>query len=226
MAGELQFNGPATGATCYCLIRDRIGRIWSTSGGTGGFDTYGVAGYDYGDYAIDATEQGSSNYYTADVPAAVPAGVYAISAHQQTGASPAQTDRAVGAGDLQWNGTVTLPLSDLATSGQLGLVAPVRLARGVAISGFPLYLKSAADHVTPFTSGVVSGQISRDGGSFGALQSGVFTEVGLGFYKVNLTSGDLNATTAALLFTANGVSGGASDPLPIGLVLQKVSGYQ
>ena len=34
MAGELQYSFSA-GKTAYALIRNRIGQIWNTSGGTG-----------------------------------------------------------------------------------------------------------------------------------------------------------------------------------------------
>jgi len=223
MAGEIQFGGPGSSRTCYVLIRNRNGLIWNTSGGTGAFQAYDASVYT--SYAISASEQGSNNFYTAAFPAAIPAGVYSVSAHQQLGGDPAQTDTRIAAGTEQWNGAALMPLSDVATSGQLAGFTPVRLARGVAVSGFPFKLVSAADHVTPFTSGVVSGQISKDGGSFGALQSGAFTEIGLGWYRTNLTSGDLAATTVALVFTAVGISGGSADQRDIGMVLQKVSGF-
>ena len=71
---------------------------------------------------------------------------------------------------------------------------------------------------------MVSGQIARDGGAFGALQSGTVTERGLGFFDCTLTSGDLLANTVKLVFTAVGVSGGAADPVPFGAVLQRSSG--
>ncbi len=223
MSAEIQFRGPGTGRTCYALIRNRIGQIWSVSGGTGGFDTYLVGSYT--DYAISATEQGGSNYYAASMPTAIPAGVYAVEAHQQLAGTAAQTDPGIAAGDLQWNGAVTLPLSDLATSGQVGMGFPLRLARGTMILNFPIYLKSAADHITPFVSGILSGQIARDGGAFGPLQSGVFTEIGLGYYNLlALTSGDLLANTVKLLFTGDGISGGTSDPLPLSFILQRTSG--
>ncbi len=223
MAAEIQAPGPGTGRTLYSVIRDRIGRIWNTSGGTGAFEAYnnGV----YTDYAISLTEQGGNNYYVGTFPPAIVPGLYNISAHQQLAGSPAQTDPRVATGTEQWNGSVLLPLSDLATSGQLGQVAPIRLARGVAVSGFPFKLVSSADHVTNFVSGVVSGQISRDGGAFGALQSGGVTEIGLGWYRVPLTSGDLAANQVALLFTANGISGGTSDQRDFALILQKTSGF-
>lgn len=222
MAGEIQWSH-AAGFTEYALIRNRIGQIWSTSGGTGAFETYATA--NYADYGIAGTEQGTASaYYAATAPTALPAGTYGMSAKRRVGGSNAETDPTVANGNFEWNGTVALPLSDLATSGQLGQLSPMRLARGVAISGFMFDLVSAADHITALTSGVVSGQISRDGGAFGVLQSGTFTEVGLGFYRVNLTSGDLLATTAALYFSAVGISGGSADPRRFSLVLQKTSG--
>lgn len=223
MANEIQFPGPGTGRTCYAVIRNRIAQPWSTSGGTGAFENF-VSG-NYPDYGISATEQGVCNYYAATMPAAIPAGVYEITAYQQAGGSVAQTDPRVAGGSEQWNGTVLLPLSDLATSGQLGQLAPMRVYRGQMLQNFPFKLVSSADHVTPFTSGIVSGQIARDNGSFGVLQSGTVTEMGLGWYRVNLTSGDLLANTAAISFSANGVSGGTADQRDIALVLQRVSGF-
>lgn len=222
MSNEVQFTGPGTGRTCYITIHNRVGQIWSTSGGTGGFDSF-ISG-SWTDYAISATEQGVSNYYQASMPSAMPAGVYNIAAYQQIGGSAAQTDARVATGQEQWNGTALAPLSDTATSGQVGQFAPIRVARGTMIQNFPLYFKSSADHVTPFTSGVCSGQIARDGGAFGALQSGTITERGLGFYDCTLTSGDLLANSVKLLFSAVGISGGAADPLPFSLILQRTSG--
>ncbi len=216
--------GPGSSRTIYTVIRSRTATVWSTtaSGGTGAFETF-TSG-NWADYGISCVEQGVNNFYVGNFPSAIPAGVYELSAHQQMGGSAAQTDPRVAMGQEQWTGTALFPLSDLATSGQLGQLGPIRLAQGVAVSGFPIYLKSAADHVTPFTSGTISGQISKDGGSFGAFQSGTISETGLGFYRLNLTSGDLNAVTVAMLFTGAGISGGACDPLPLAAVLQKVSG--
>lgn len=223
MAAELQFSFQAN-ATCYFLLRNRVGQIWSTSGGTGAFAAYSSLAY--ADYAISATQQGTSGgaYYVGNMPSAVPAGVISVVGKEQLGGAVAESDPTRAMGDLQWNGTVTLPLSDLATSGQIGTIAPIRMARGCSVPNFPIYLKSSLDHLTPLVSGVLSGQISRDGGAFGALQSGIFSEVGLGVYVTTLTSGDLLANTATLIFTANGISGGSSDPLPYSFILQRTSG--
>lgn len=220
MAGEIQVAYQAA-ATVYVLIRNRNGAIWNGST----FETYVTA--NYATYTVSLTEQGSaSGFYAGTFPAGITTpGVYSIVAKRQSGGSPAETDSTIATGDLQWNGSTTLPLSDTATSGQIGQISPIRLARGTMITNFPLYLKSSLDHITPFTSGVISGQISRDNGSFGALQSGAFTETGLGWYNLQaLTSGDLLANTVRLHFTAVGVSGGAADPLPMSFILQRTSG--
>ena len=223
MAGEIKFRGAGTGSTAYARILGSGSAVWSTSGGTGNFQAYNAANWT--DYAISATEQGSTGVFIANMPAAVPAGVYDIDARNQIGGSPAVTDPGVAHGEAQWNGFKTVPLSDLATSGQIGQIGPIRVAKGVMVTNFMIYLKSSADHVTPFTSGILSGQISRDGGALGALQSGAFTECGLGFYALQaLTSGDLLCNTAGLLFTATAVSGGTSDPLPMAMIMQRVSG--
>lgn len=219
MAAELQTLA-TTARTVYFLIRNSTGSIWN---GTS-FETYATA--NFATYDVLATEQGTaSGFYTATFPAAIVAGTYSIVAKVQSGGSPAEGDQTTAEGTFEWNGTAPAPLSDTATSGQVGQFAPIRLARGVALSGFAIYLKSAADHVTPLTSGTISGQIAKDGGSFGPFQSGTFTEMGQGFYKINLTSGDLLCTTAAMLFTGVNISGAATaDPLPISLVLQRTSG--
>ena len=222
MAGELQVNGPGTGRTAYALVRSSVsgGEVWNTL--SGGFQVWSDAAY--AGYPVSLVEQGSSNYYVGNFPPAIPAGLFSVSAHQQLGGSPAVSDPTFGFGDFNWNGSYPIPLSDLATSGQLGAIAPIKVAKGVAISGFLFQMVSSADHVTPFTSGILSGQASRNGGAFGALQSGSFKEVGLGWYSINLTSGDLNGGTVALNFTAVGISGGAADPRNFGFVMQLVSG--
>lgn len=218
MAGEIQFSY-RPGLTTYAEIRNTAAQIWNTA--SGAFMAY-LSGM--GNTTVAGTEQGLSSYYQANFPSTINPGVYNVRARQQLGGSPAESDTTIAVGDVEWDGTSVLPRSNLATSGQVGQIGPIRIAKGTQLLNLPLYLKSSADHVTAFTSGIVSGQISRDGGAFGVLQSGTVSEVGQGFFKVNLTSGDTNANTLALLFTAVGVSGGAADPLPMAMVTQKVSG--
>ena len=218
MAGELQASY-RPGITAYFLIRNSTGSIWNGSS----FETYATA--NYSTYAISATQQGTASaYYTAAFPSAITPGVYSIVLKQQIGASVAETDPTGATGDEQWDGTATIPLSKLTTSGQLSSIVPINIARGLAYSNFGLYLRSAADHITPFVSGTISGQIARDGGSFGPFQSGGITEVGLGWYNLNITSGDLNAASVKMVFTGVNAGGGQCDPLPYFFLLQRVSG--
>lgn len=221
MANEVQSNG-TTGKTLYFLVRNSIGQIWNTVAAA--FQTYATV--TYGSYTTTMTEQGTaSSYFAGTFPSAITAGTYSVVVKEQAGGSPAETDRSVAGNNFEWNGTGVLPLSDLSTSGQVGQIGPLRPAKGVMLSNFPIYFKSAADHVTPFTSGVVSGQIRRDGGAWGTLQSGTFTERGNGAFDLQaLTSGDLNGYLIQLLFTANGISGGSADPVCLTVLTQRVSG--
>ncbi len=220
MANEIQFSF-VTSKTCYLLIRNGVGQIWNVSA----FEAYNSS--NYSTYGISCTEQGgASSYYVATFPAAIPPGVYEIVGKLQAGGSPAESDSTIATGQFQWNGIANLPLSDLATSGQISQFLPTTIYRGQMVPNFMFKLVSSLDHITPFTSGVVSGQIQRDAtGTFGALQSGAFTEVGLGFYRLlALTSGDLLANSVALSFSARGISGGTSDPRDFSLLLQRTSG--
>jgi hypothetical protein len=222
MANEIKAPGPGPGRTVYALIFNATsGYVWSTSGGTGAYEAFTSGNYQ--DYAVSLTERGISNLYFGNVPSAVPAGLLDVNAKQQLTGSPVQTDPNIAAGQIEWNGSKVLPLSDIPIS---GVVPQIRLQRGVAVSGFMFYLKSSADHVTPFTSGNgVSGQINRDGAGFVALQSGgQFVEQGLGFYSCNFTSGDLNGANIGLLITGTNVAGGTCDPLPLSLIMQRSSG--
>lgn len=219
MANEIQ-GAFRTGRTVYALIRNQAGQIWN------GTAMVSYVSGNYSLYPVTMTEQGTSGYYVGNFPTGITApGVYNVIMKEQIGGSAAETDPDVDAGEVDWNGSGVYQITDIPTSGTAATFGTVRIAKGTMIQNFHIYLKSAADHVTPFTSGVVSGQILRDGGTFGAFQSGLFTEEGNGFYRLlAMTSGDTNGNTLALLFTAAGISGGSADPLPLSVVTQRVSG--
>lgn len=220
MAGEIQASFQ-TGKTVYARIWNRTGSIYNT--GTTAFETYNPA--NYANYPVSLSEQGSSAMYIGTFPVAIATGgVFSIQACQQIGGSPAQSDPIVAVGDIQWNGAATIPLSDLITSGQLSQLSPIKIARGVQVRDFKFYLVSSLDHVTPFLSGTVSGQINRDNGTWGVLAGSGIVEEGNGFYRTTLTSGDLLCNTASLLFIGANATGGNSDPRPFSLVTQKTSG--
>lgn len=219
MADKIQIQYQAA-KTLYFLVRNASAQVWNGSS----FVTYATA--DYANYDVAMTEQGTaSGYYVGTFPSGITAqGTYSVVVKQQAGASPAETDMTVGGGDVYWTGAALLSLTDMATSGQLSEFMPVRIFRGQMLQNFKFKLVSSADHVTPFLSGICSGVINRDNGTFAALQSGIFTEEGRGFYRVTFTSGDLLCNTASLVFTANGVSGGQADQRDFSFVLQKTSG--
>src|SRR3990167_3472290 len=115
MANEVQYRGPR-GLTSYFVIANQTsGFFWSTSGGTGGLAAF-LSGA-WPEYAISTTEQGTCGIYLGNFPSAAPAGVYSIYARQQLAGTAAQTDSSMAEGDLQWNGSVVVPLSILSTSG-------------------------------------------------------------------------------------------------------------
>lgn len=221
MAGEFAVDF-GTGRTLYVQLRNRTsGFVWNGSN----FEAYSSASGNIFSYRIDLTEQGTaSQHYVGTMPSTVPAGIYDVTCKQRLGLPYLESDPNIAVGEVNWDGSRVVPLAALATSGQMSQVGPIRIFRGQMVQNFPFKLVSSVDHVTPFTSGTVSGQISRDGAAFGALQSGGVSEVGLGWYKVNLTSGDLLANTVALSFSAVGISGGTADQRDFGLVLQRTSG--
>lgn len=209
-----------TNKTVYALIRSSTSRIWNGAS----FETYATA--NYANYPITMTQQGTAeSYYAGNFPTAITAGVYNVVVKNQVGGSPAETDPAVAMGTIQWSGSAVFALSDFATSGQLSRYLPITAFQGQMIQPFTFKLVSAADSRTPFVSGTISGQISRDGGAFGPLQSGAFTEMGLGWYALQaLTSGDMNARVVSLNFAGTRSGGGLSDPRDFMMILQKVSG--
>jgi hypothetical protein len=222
MANEIKISYQSA-KSVYFIIFNRIGQVWNVTNVA--FEAYVTA--TFAQYKVAATELGvASKVYAGTFPSAIPAGVYGIVIREQLGGSPLETDTILDSGDYQWGGSATLPLSDLVTSGQLGLIAPLRPAYGVMIKPFVFKMVSSADHITPFTSGVISGQISRDAGNFGALQSGAFLEVGLGWYSLQaLTSGDMAAKNVALVLTGAQISGGVgADQRDFSFLTQRVSG--
>jgi len=208
VAGEIATSFQA-GRSLYCQIRNRTsGYVYNGST----FESYSSNSGNIASYAVNMTEQGTASaYYTANFPSAIGPGIYDVIAKQKVQTPYLESDPTVSVGEINWNGSIVVPLSNLVTSGQLSDLAPMRIARGTMVQNFPFKMVSSIDHITPFTSGVVSGQISRDGAAFTTLQSGLVTEIGLGFYKTTLTSGDLLANTIALHFTCAGISGGTAD---------------
>jgi hypothetical protein len=99
MADTIQIAHTASGVTLYAIIRDADGAVWNGSA----FAAYVTA--NLGTYDVAMTEQGTaSRYYTVAVPA-LAAGLYTVTAYQQAGGAPAETDAVVGLASGEWDGT-------------------------------------------------------------------------------------------------------------------------
>lgn len=79
----------------------------------------------------------------------------------------------------------------------------IRLEKNTARDNFMFFMRQSSDHVSPATGLTITAQRSIDGGVFGACSNAV-SEVGSGWYKINLAASDLNGDVIALKFTAVG----------------------
>lgn len=102
--------------------------------------------------------------------------------------------------------------ADWANGGRLdllidGIIAdlPQRITKNTALAAFPFLMVDATDLVTPETGLTVTATRSLDGAAFGACANAV-SEIGTGWYKIDLAAGDLNGNTVALKFTATGAA--------------------
>ncbi len=216
MAGELQ-GTYITGKTCYFLVRDKNAN--AANNATNTLEAYNSA--HYSGYVVNGSEQGSSAYFVGNMPSWLPAGLYNVVMKQETGAGPVEGDPATDVGSVDWNGINVAQLVDISVSGFQNIL----LTRSWMVKNYHFDLRSSLDHISPLTSGTVSGQILRDNGAWGPLQSGAYIEAGFGTYALQaLTSGDLNANTVSLRFTGVGPNG-PSDPLTQHFILQRTSGY-
>lgn len=124
MANELAADY-LSGKTVYYLIRTATATIWNGVA----FEAYQTA--NYANYDISSTEQGTaSGYYVGNFPS-IDAGIYYVTAKEQIGGSPAETDITVGTGAIQWNGTTVLPLSYLISTTNYTNIADTILKRDI-----------------------------------------------------------------------------------------------
>lgn len=77
----------------------------------------------------------------------------------------------------------------------------VRLEKNVARNNFMFFMRQSSDHTSPATGLTITAQRSIDGAPFAACSNAV-TEIGSGWYKINLAASDLNGDVIALKFTA------------------------
>ena len=79
---------------------------------------------------------------------------------------------------------------------------PSGIAKNVALPKFDIFMVLSSDHVTSATGKTITGEISKDGGSFTGITNAI-TEVGSGVYVIadGLTQTEMNADIVTLKFT-------------------------
>lgn len=97
-----------------------------------------------------------------------------------------------------------------------GRVTLGTLVKAVALSAFPFCMMDSTDHVTPKTGLTVTVQRSIDGAAFANCATPTATEIGAGWYKIDLAAADLAGDTIALKCTATG-----ADPVEITLLPER-----
>jgi len=80
---------------------------------------------------------------------------------------------------------------------------PSGIAKNATLSNLMFTIVLASDGKTPAIGETITAQISKDGGAFGNCSNAV-SEVGSGWYKINLTQSEMNADIVALKFTGTG----------------------
>jgi len=80
---------------------------------------------------------------------------------------------------------------------------PVRITKNTAHAGFMFFMADSTDHVTPKTGLTITAERAIDGASFASCANSA-SEVGDGWYTIDLAAGDLNGDFIALKFSGTG----------------------
>jgi hypothetical protein len=103
LAKELSFDY-LTGSTLYAARFQLDGNVFVTSGLTD--EVWATADL----YDVEMTEDGIGGHYVGnfDTSENITEGVYQVTVYLQTGGSPANSDTAIGRGQMSWDGTAEL----------------------------------------------------------------------------------------------------------------------
>src|SRR5438874_2767819 len=123
MANEILFSFSPNQSGYFVVFNEANGKIWNRASGSVGFETY-TAG-NYSGYISVASQLGASPFYEGSFPSGIGAGVYGVFAKSQLAGSGSEADTTVAGGTLNWNGSAVVPLSNMASSGQVSLIGPV-----------------------------------------------------------------------------------------------------
>jgi len=96
-------------------------------------------------------------------------------------------------------------IGDQSTLDQIAADLPNIFTKNTAFSNFAFLMIDSADDISPKTGLTVSGEVSIDGAAFSGLSNAI-TEIGNGWYKVDITAAELNGDSIVLRFTSAGAN--------------------
>lgn len=107
-ADEIHFDYES-GATVYAVRFQTDGKVFFTNG-SGSEDWTTV-----GNYVVTMTENGSGGHFVGsfDTVPNIAAGTYKVTAYEQLGGAPADSDRAIYVGEIVWTGTAEYVPNDV-----------------------------------------------------------------------------------------------------------------
>ena len=114
MANEIWQNY-TSGETLYACRFQLDGNVFITDGSSD--EVWGAGASDADTYDVTITEDGSGGHYVGsfDAGSNIGVGTYRVAVYLQTGVNPADSDRAIGQGEIYWDGSAELNMSSLDT---------------------------------------------------------------------------------------------------------------
>lgn len=122
MLTKLRIANAQTGVDIYVVIRNEDDELWDGTEAV----TYNAS--NESDYALDLTEQGSTGYYSVDIPTDLPAGTWHATYHQKYNSPTVslQNDDRIYQKFFEWNGSEII--DDLGSSDSITDICNMALA--------------------------------------------------------------------------------------------------
>ncbi len=104
MANEIPKNY-VSGRILYLTRFQLDGNVFLTNGASD--EIWGAGGNDADNYDVTMTEDGAGGHYVGnfDTSGNIVAGIYRVAVYLQAGGSPADSDFAIGEGEIYWDGS-------------------------------------------------------------------------------------------------------------------------
>lgn len=204
MADIVQVPYQTTGMDLYFHVNNSSGYLWNGSS----FEAYDAGSWT--DYDVAMSERGASRVYAGAFPAAIEAGNYGVVIYLRAGATPAETDLPVAAGDVNWDGTGFADISDIIDHGDTewatGDVATI--AAAILTTPANKLGTNASGQVAISNSATVGAAVwavsERTLSTYGTLVADIATAVWLASertltaFTINVTSTVLNTVAATV----------------------------